>query len=413
MKVKIKKSFLVDHKIFLLIILAVLIRLIIAAFFFGPWDTESVYAVSALLKKGSLIYNDTWRYNNPPVWIWMIGVLTFIADNTGMPLSFWAKMPFIISDFGVAFCIYKISQILTKNTKTAMKLSFAYLFSPITLWVSAYQGQLESLMLFFILLSAYFLIKNSKISARNLIFGALSIGAAATIKLVPLGIMPVFLIFLFQKFLKEKETGLKILGKLGIFGILGILPVILVFMPYLSVWESGIVPHVIGYKTAWGIFGTSFILRRFGESGVSPEIATAIINFSKQQGLWIMLLSLLSYLIVFLGSFNLLSAIFMIFLTMTVFSPFLAPQYLLWVVPFWLILRIDLKSLILYNFFVIASYFILFQEWTDPGIWVFLGNLLALNDRVLFINLYSLPVLFCFGITLMLWMRIVKASVEK
>ncbi len=388
MKIKIKKSFFLDHKIFLVVFLALVIRLGVAALFYGPWDTESVYVISDLLKKGSLIYNDTWRYNNPPVWIWMIGILSFIAEKTGIPLSFWAKMPFIISDFGVGFCLYKISQILTKNRETAIKLTLFYLFSPITLWVSAYQGQLESLMLFFVLLSAYFLIKNSRISGKNLIFSGLSFGAAVTIKLVPLGVVPVFLIYLGRKLWQQKEHPVKILGWLGIFGILGILPVVLVFIPYLSVWESGIVPHVLGYKTAWGIWGTSFLLRRLGESGISSEIVSNIINFSKQQGLWIMLLSITSYVIVFLGSFNLISAIFILFLTMTVFSPYLAPQYLLWVVPFWLILRVDLKSFFLYNFLVVTSYFILFQEWSDPGIWVFLGKALSLNDRMLFINLY-------------------------
>lgn len=368
--------------------LAFLIRIVIAATTFGTWDMESVYIVADMLKKDIPVYLSTWRYNQPPVWMWTIGGMSFLADITNIPLSFWARTPFILTDMGIGILIYKIAKWKKYQEKTAKILSALYLFSPIAIWVSSYQAQLDSAIIFLIILAAWILIRSEKITTQKLILSGLTLGISATIKLVPLGIAPLFSWYLLKKMIVKKVPLLKIIISLVVFNLLVILPLILVFLPFLDQW-TGIKADVIGYKTAWGIWGTSLLLRRLADSGLGQWFI-GIAEFSKQQSLMVGAVILLSYLFVLVKRFSLLSMIYTVFFILTLLSPFLAPQYLLWILPFWLIEKPGLTLYLIYNLLAIASLFLLFTEWQDPQFFVYSGNILGINDRVLSINSFTL-----------------------
>ena len=395
----------------IIFLLGFLLRIIVAATTFGPWDTQSVYIIFDLLKEGIPVYLETWRYNQPPAWLVMIEGLGRLAEWTSMPLSFWSKTPFILSDLGIAWLIIRFSKVYQLSKKTTYYLSAFYLFSPVAIFVSAYHGQLDSLICFLTLLSAYILVKKEKISTQNLLLSGIILGLAGTVKLVPLGFAPVFSIYLFKKFWQLKISRWRIFLTLLVFNLLVFTPVILFFIPYLDQWE-GIKKHVFGYQTAWGIWGVSMLLRRVTEINNLPEVIYYLRDISKNQSLVIGSVVIFSYLTIFIGKFKLLEAIFFQFLTVLAFSAYVAPQYLLWVVPFWIILRSNLKIYLLYNLFVICLYLILFSDWDIPDLFLFLGNKMGVNDRVLLVNVYTVPVLLAWLLILIQWFKFVKSHVK-
>ena len=105
----------------LLFLLGFLIRITVASTTFGTWDMESIYVVADLLKKNLPVYEATWRLNSPPPWMLTIGILSSLADVTKIPLSFWARMPFILGDMGIGVLIYKIAKWKKYQEKLAVE----------------------------------------------------------------------------------------------------------------------------------------------------------------------------------------------------------------------------------------------------------------------------------------------------
>ena len=124
----------------------------------------------------------------------------------------------------------------------------------------------------------------------------------------------------------------------------------------------------------------------------------SIAEFSKQQSLMVGSIIFLSYLFVLVKRFSLLSMIFTVFFFVTLLSPFLAPQYLLWILPFWLIEKPKLVLYLIYNLLALGSLFLLFTEWQDPQFFVYLGNILGLNDRAVSINSFTIASLSAWAI---------------
>lgn len=398
--------------VYFLFFAALLIRLLTAHLFFGPWDTESVYIVADLLKKGSLVYNDTWRYSSPPTWLWMIGGLSFLSNSTGIPLFFLSKLPFILADLGIGWLIYKIIRSQGRTKKMAIFLSSLFLLNPLPILISGYQGQLDSLFILLVLLSSYILITARKISLLTITLSGLLLGISCTVKLVPFGLLPIFLLYLFRSEKISKKSLVQKLLLLSFFTFLTFLPVILEFIPYLSVW-NGIVEHVFNYKTWWSLWGVSLVLRKlneiwFSSSGWFQEI----IAVSKNQTLSVALVLLVSYFVIFFKKWSLIKSILFVFLTEYAISSFLAPQYLVWILPFF-ILEFSKSGKFLYSYatyslltFLATSTIYLF--WQDQTFFQNLGNLLKITDVAGFsFNLYALQMFFPWLITLWWWKKMI------
>ncbi|MCL5675824.1 MAG: hypothetical protein M1120_01720 [Patescibacteria group bacterium] len=398
--------------VYFLFFAALLIRLLTAHLFFGPWDTESVYVIAELLKKGSLIYNDTWRFNTPPTWMWIIGSLSFIADKIGVPLSFLIKLPPVLADLGIGIFIYKFLFHRSKRKKSAIFLSSLFLLNPLPVLISGYQGQPDSMFIFLVLLSSYVLTASRKLKLVTIAASGLLLGISCTVKLVPFGLLPIFLLYLFRSESITKKSLLSKLLLLSFFTFLTFLPVILEFIPYLAVW-SNIVEHVFQYKTWWSLWGVSLLLRKLNEIWFSSSgWFFEIIAISKNQTLSVITILLLSYIVIFFKRWSLTKSILFLFLTEYAISSYLAPQYLIWILPFF-ILEYCKNGKYLYSFiaysiltFLAASTIYLF--WSDETLFQYLGNLLKTTDIAgLGFNLYALQMIFPWIITLWWWKKMI------
>jgi len=107
------------------------------------------------------------------------------------------KLPAILADLGIGWLLFK----LTKNKL----ISALYLFNPAIIYISTVWGQIESIPVFFLLLSLYYLVgKKHFLSHTSFILAVL-------VKQTALWLAPVFLIYWFKtQTLKQFIQGLMI-----------------------------------------------------------------------------------------------------------------------------------------------------------------------------------------------------------
>lgn len=196
-----------------LLLLALLVRLALAYFqYSGDVNNHLVWGRS-LLTGGPVGFYDRHfpgfnDANYPPVAILLFGFSVFLYQTTlaffhylnslvGVFPSFlvplfagenmqaaFLKLPAILADLGIGYLIYKI---------TKKKLfAFLYLFNPAVIYVSAVWGQIESLPIFFLVASYYFLPRRYFLSHLAFILAVLS-------KQTALWLLPIFLIIWFKQ----------------------------------------------------------------------------------------------------------------------------------------------------------------------------------------------------------------------
>jgi dolichyl-phosphate-mannose-protein mannosyltransferase len=115
--------------------------------------------------------------------------LVHLMETLNMQSSF-LKLPAILADLGVGWLIYK----LTPSKKKSHKLlaSSLYLLNPAVIYISTVWGQIESIPIFFVLLSIYFAKKKYYLSHISFVLAILS-------KQTALWLLPVFFVLWFKK----------------------------------------------------------------------------------------------------------------------------------------------------------------------------------------------------------------------
>ncbi len=200
-------------KLSILIFLAIAVRLFFI-FFQYSGDVKNHFAwADSVIKQGSFGlyqrhfpgFNDA---NYPPLTISLF-TLSRLAYNTAHRLVLWQnfnfkflpsvsvrfiesentaagfmKLPAILADLGTGYLIFK----LTKKKLFA----FLYLFNPAVIYLSSVWGQIESLPIFFLLLSFFFL-------PRRYHFSHLAFVLAVLSKQTALWLIPVYLIVWYKR----------------------------------------------------------------------------------------------------------------------------------------------------------------------------------------------------------------------
>ena len=87
--------------------------------------------------------------------LWLIGEIDQIVGFTPEQFEYALKLPSIVADLASAFLLY----VMLKEKGPIVRLGVAaiYLFLPITLFIGALWGQVDSILAFFLLLSVYYI----------------------------------------------------------------------------------------------------------------------------------------------------------------------------------------------------------------------------------------------------------------
>ncbi len=164
------------------------------------------------------------------------------------------KLPAIIADLGTGILIYlSVSKI--KNKKLGLIASFLYVFNPAVLSNSTFWGQVDSVPVFFVLASLYFL-------DSRILFSAFFLALATITK--PQAVLLVPMIFLYL--LHKKTKSVKIL----LYGFVGALVFLGLFYPFYNSSNGSFLNFVLDRVNAtttqypygsvnafsfWGLFG--------------------------------------------------------------------------------------------------------------------------------------------------------------
>ena len=250
MDLTILRCFVLRHKLAVILVLGVIVRLILMPISAHPLDVSIWYNISEnILKNGAFSLQAF-----PPLWYhymlvpiaysydWLSGVLSTSAVPMasipaelnfypsfniqyipGLLFNFIVKIPFLLSDIALALLLYKIVEELTKSKGLAEKAAIFWFLNPFVIWISAGWGMWDTLPALFSLLAFYLLLK------KKIAFSAVSISLGVASKLYP----ALFLVPIAIYILKVSPVKVRVKDTLTFLSVFVIVSLLL-FLPYLS-----------------------------------------------------------------------------------------------------------------------------------------------------------------------------------
>jgi len=208
-------------------------------------------------------YHANAEMNHPPAigvalsWLWRC------AETLGISFPLLLRAPFALLDAGTALLLLAT----LRNSSYRFAIAAAYWLHPLAMIYSAYHGNTDSSLAFFLMLGVYFLSKQKTCSA------ALVLGASLSIKLPTLLALPAFVLFL-----PQWRARMQFLGVAGAVALAGYLPALLAD-------PAVVLGNVFGYRgqliqTTGGspIWGTR-IFSGYLMDSVSPATQNALRPF--------------------------------------------------------------------------------------------------------------------------------------
>ncbi len=249
------------NPVLLILLTGMAVRLILAPMFSDYNDFPYWTGVAFDVMTGDGIYQgyNLWY---PPMWGYVISIMTPFLDLFGVtPLEtivdassesgyslgngqivspitvFILKIPLILADVFCGYIVYSIARMLTDDRKKQISVLLLWTFNPLTIYVSAVQGQIDPISTMFLLLSVWSYLRNSYLPA-----GAFIAASVLTKPFTSLVVLPMLaLIWAYQYDLKDKfKSSAKYL-----FG--GIAMSVLILLPQLINGEMG---FVTGFLTS-------------------------------------------------------------------------------------------------------------------------------------------------------------------
>lgn len=258
------------------------------------------------------------------------------------------KVPSVIFDLFTILLIYHIVKDL-KGVDTAKYVSIFYSFSYIALWSSGAMGNDDSMFMVFMILALYFILKNAN-NVSNILFSAISLGLAVGYKLIPIIMLPPVIYYLYQCQSKKYQNILLYIVTIIATLFIILLPFYLkaglnVLFPYI---QMGIVMTVDGMSLLHLIKMFSYYLIYRAEIPyITYQFPDWIATPFTLIGFTLVSLYILKFRLKDKKQ-ELIRNIFLFIFAGLVFSKFFYAPYILWLLPFVLIITsyVDSKALL-------------------------------------------------------------------
>ena len=319
-------------------LVALFLKLAIAYTTFGTNDAITFYSFARSLSEHGL----EWTYqrgvvwlasgpifNHPPLTAYFLRFIHGFAHNDtfrglGLTFPFLLRLPGILADVVVVIVLLRLSNVNAKLRHQSWAL-LLFALSPVSLMISGFHGNTDSIMVMFFVLAAYASLKNRPCLAG--LFYALS----CQIKIIPLLFFPVLFFF----WLHRRAL------------VSFLVPFIAIS---LALWSDPLlhfpalfIRNVLSYGSYWGIWGITYWLRLTGLSAFSW---VWFVGFSPAQTVVVTVLKLLiigSIILIAwrrraLDGQGLFESIAYGWIIFSVFSPGVCAQYMVWLAPFVLVL---------------------------------------------------------------------------
>jgi len=304
--------------------LAALLKLYCAWTTFGTTDVELFAIFGKYITDNGLeaTYRHWSIFNHTPLVANFVTSALALADipiakNCGVTFPFLLRLPGIIADFLVVLVLLRVTG--DYKYRTAWLVLFA--LSPVSFMVSGYHGNVDPVLVLFLVLAAWMCMKNQPLAC------GLFLGLACNVKIVGILLAPVFFFYWLHRGHALRLTAIIIVTCLAGW-----------YEP-LTEYPGLFIKNVFGYSSYWGSWGFTYWLRATG----LPQFQSFIwANMAPAQHLAVTILKCLVILGILAlawlrrstpnsGIFTTLAYVWAVFF---IFSPGVGAQYMIWLAPF-------------------------------------------------------------------------------
>lgn len=323
------------YHLVILIGIALLVRLVPA--FLLPvgagHDIQSYRLVADALLAGEDVYTSAAVGRHPyfPLFMYVIGASLYLSLHTFIPFVTWVKLVPIVCDVVITGVIFISAQKMGKSKDFSAFLALLFALNPISVLVSAYHGQFDSIPILLLLLAWYFW--HFK---RDVTVSSVFLGFAVLVKTWPIVFLPI--IFFRLPIWKDKFKYVMIVFAIPI----------LFTMAYVLWFSSDPEPMLrralthIGPTGYWGP-GSIFAVASCVDEGFQTGL-----DVLKEINRWLVI-SVAVFSLWATRKNSTLDALLTILLCILAVNMGMGMQWLLWIVPF-AILAFDIRWLNIYSF---------------------------------------------------------------
>lgn len=326
------KKFLYSKHLSLLVVLAFSLRVLLA-WVFGSQvaDIEQFYWMANIIANSENIFHTPGLFHYTPIAMFLPYWCLKITEITNLPFHFVIKWPTIFADILILIIIWKITIQRTKSKDTAFLSGMIYATNPISLLITCFHGSYNIIFILFSLFAFALMTSNS--DAKYYRLAALSLGFAIGFR----GFAILFLPF----FVMTAKLDWK---KKIYFIIISAFPSVVTLIPFLIVDYQAVLRDTFLYSGVID-FGWVAIARAFwfiidGNYYLPGTLGDELLNVSKFA--FLITYGLLIFNFFYLkGKNNLLIGIISTILLFYSIYGGLSAQYLVWLVPFTVLMNIQ------------------------------------------------------------------------
>src|SRR6266567_5967414 len=349
------------------VLLGAALRLYLVIFTQGTRDVELWQEHAGGVRDFGLIgyYHTSKEANHPPFIIYAESLFLRAANAVGVPYRIFLRLPFALLDAGTTALL---ALLLTGN-RCRWWLTALYWLNPLAIILSAYHGNTDSAIPFFLLLCIWLLSKG------NMIGAAVAMGTSLWIKLPGILALPV-LVLLVQNWRKR-------LLFVAATAVAAILP----YLPALFADAQIVIANVFGYHgrqlyttgyvPVWGTKVLLFSIIAAPEKWPEQLHAPVLFWINHDWQLALILALLLAWLRRSRRSVpEVCATIGMLYVVIYGFSDSWAFQYFAWSLPFWFFLPswFFAPATVLGSGYIYSLYWLLCGNLWLLGKWDFIGH---------------------------------------
>lgn len=301
----------------LILLVATLVRLLPALWLpvGAGYDIESYRLVTDALLGGREVYTSVLgRHPYLPLQMYVMGAMAYLSQETGLPYVVAVKLPAVIADVALTALIYHAIR-STRGHPWSAYAALLYALNPVSLLVTAYHGQFESITLLLLVLSWWLW------ERRRATGSAAALGFAILNKTWPVVFLPVI-------FLRLRDWRGRIVYSLIALGI----PVLFV-AAYLVIFSADSAPmlrRALTHRGVAGYWGPGAALYPAAAAWPGLQPATDLLLALRN---WLLLAGVLLSLW-WTRRQPALEALLTLLLVMFVVTVGFGIQWLVWLVPF-------------------------------------------------------------------------------
>jgi len=285
------------------------------------------------------LYSHVEGFNHPPLMAWWASSALRWSQHGPLRFAVLLKLPALLAEGVTFWLLWRIWRPTGRLLAAAAVAAFAWNLDSIL--VSGFHGNTDSLCAMLCLLSATW------IQQGSFFLGGLGLAAALNVKLIPVILVPAFLILA-----STRRQGIRFVSALA----LGALP----FLPFLVSARAGFYTHAIAYNSIPDNWGIGFFLNAAEENPRFAAVAASLARAYRHGARYL----ILGICVVFgfwarWARWNTFRLSFLCLAAFLVFAPGFGVQYTVYVVP--TLFAISLPQAVLYSwisgFFILGVYF--------------------------------------------------------